>query len=186
MDQVRPVKNYSQERFVLDLLAPMPTLAEDQRDFWSGLGDKLTNGRLQKTLLTKFHTWVDARLEGAPPHDFVDEAMLVEDITNYALGPHTDSPSKVITVLFYLPKDDSQRHMGTSIYTPKDPTRRCPGGPHYEREGFNRVATMPFTPNSMFAFVKSDNSFHGVERVTDPDVRRWLMLYDIRMRKAAA
>lgn len=38
---------------------------------------------------------------------------------------------------------------------------------------------MPFLPNSMFAFVKADTSFHGVEPVTDPDVRRWLRLYDI-------
>ena len=30
------------------------------------------------------------------------------------------------------------------------------------------------------AFVKSDIAFHGVEPVTEPDVRRWLLLYDIK------
>ena len=39
---------------------------------------------------------------------------------------------------------------------------------------------MPFRPNSMLAFVKSDNTFHGVEPVLDPDTRRWLLLYDIK------
>ena len=28
-----------------------------------------------------------------------DETLLVQDITNYALGPHSDSPRKVITLL---------------------------------------------------------------------------------------
>jgi hypothetical protein len=92
----------------------------------------------------------------------------------------------VITVLFYLPRDRSQAHMGTSIYQPKNPEFVCPGGPHYGYSDFNRVATMPFLPNSMFAFVKGDRSFHGVEPVTDPDVRRWLLLYDIRLKNKPA
>lgn len=185
IEEARPVKGYK-ERFVLDVAGPMENVTNDQRAFWGDLGRTLLAGRLKRALLTKFKQQIETRLEGAGPLEFVDEAMLVEDITNYALGPHTDFPSKVITVLFYLPKDDSQMHLGTSLYTPKDPTRRCPGGPHYEREGFNRVATMPFRPNSMFAFVKADNSFHGVEPVTDPDVRRWLMLYDIKAKRPAA
>jgi hypothetical protein len=35
----------------------------------------------------------------------------------------------------------------------------------------------------MFAFVKTDNSFHGVEPVTDPDTKRWLLLYDVYVRE---
>jgi hypothetical protein len=108
--------------------------------------------------------------------------MLVEDVTKYALGPHTDSPKKVITMLFYLPRDLSQSHMGTSIYLPKDPAFRCQGGPHYKFDGFQRLHTMPFVPNSLFVFFKTDNSFHGVEPVTDPDTKRWLLLYDIYVR----
>jgi hypothetical protein len=38
---------------------------------------------------------------------------------------------------------------------------------------------MPFKPNSLFTFVKGDNSFHGVEPVGDPDTRRWLLLFDV-------
>jgi hypothetical protein len=45
--------------------------------------------------------------------------------------------------------------------------------------GFLKLTTMPFKPNSLFAFVKGDNSFHGVEPVTDPDTKRWLLLYDV-------
>ena len=45
-----------------------------------------------------------------------------------------------------------------------------------------RLHTNPFVPNAMFVFLKTDNSFHGVEPVADPDCRRWLLLYDIYAR----
>jgi hypothetical protein len=35
----------------------------------------------------------------------------------------------------------------------------------------------------VFAFFKTDNSFHGVERVMDPDTRRWLLLFDIYVKQ---
>lgn len=181
--EARPVKGYK-ERFVLDPARPGERLPESQRAFWNALHQQLTGGTLRDVLLTRFAPVIQKRFAGQAVR-FAEETLLVEDVTHYALGPHTDSPSKVVTVLFYLPRDDSQAHLGTSIYLPKDRARRCPGGPHYGFEGFDRVATMPFLPNSMFAFAKTDNSFHGVEPVTDPDVRRWLLLYDIKARPAA-
>jgi hypothetical protein len=128
--------------------------------------------------MSKFGQYMTERF-GAGPASLRDEALLVQDITNYKLGPHTDTLRKVITLLFYLPKDTSQAHLGTSIYRPKDPAFRCPGGPHHPHDQFERLETMPFLPNSLFAFFKTDNSFHGVEPVADPDTRRWLLLYDL-------
>jgi hypothetical protein len=43
------------------------------------------------------------------------------------------------------------------------------------------AATMPLLPNSLFTFVKGDNSFHGVEPVRDANTRRWLLLFDVFM-----
>jgi hypothetical protein len=57
------------------------------------------------------------------------------------------------------------------------------GGPHHEREHFSLLHTNPFLPNSVFAFFKTDNSFHGVERVFDPNIRRWLLLFDIYVKQ---
>jgi hypothetical protein len=39
---------------------------------------------------------------------------------------------------------------------------------------------MPYLPNTLFAFVKNDRSFHGVEPIRDQDYRRHLLLYDIK------
>ncbi len=179
--EARPVKGYD-KRFVLDPNGPMDGLTETQTAFWRSLSETLMSGRLRDQLAAKFAAYLKQRFKGWSEVELYDETLLVQDITKYSLGPHTDTPSKVITVLFYLPPDTSQAHMGTSIYTPKDPTSYCSGGPHYGFEQFDLFATMPFVPNAMFAFVKTNQSFHGVEPVTDPDVRRWLLLYDIRVR----
>lgn len=178
--EARPVKGY-EERFVLEIADEkrQATLPPDKREFWREFATWLCSGRFASMALQKFQPFVQQRFKRGPAPDFYNEALLVEDITKYALGPHTDSPRKVITMLFYLPKDLSQSHIGTSIYLPKDPAFRCPGGPHYQFDNFMRLHTMPFVPNSLFVFVKTDNSFHGVEPVTDPDTRRWLLLFDV-------
>jgi hypothetical protein len=184
IEKARSLKGYEQ-RFVLEISVPeyRDTLPPEKRDFWAELAGWMCSGRFAQLALQKFQPFVQQRFKGSPQADFYNEAMLVEDVTKYALGPHTDSPKKVITMLFYLPKDLSQSHMGTSIYLPNDPAFRCQGGPHYKFDGFKRLHTMPFVPNSLFVFFKTDNSFHGVEPVTDPNTKRWLLLYDIYVRQ---
>lgn len=178
IEQARPVRN-TKERFVLELSdRHLATLPQDKQPFWRDLSGWLLSGQFKRLVLAKFQPYVEQRFNGTPM-TFSDESLLIQDVTKYSLGPHTDSPKKVITMLFYLPKDESQSHLGTSIYLPKDSSFRCAGGPHHSYDGFVRLMTMPFKPNALFAFVKGDNSFHGVEPVSDPETRRWLLLYDV-------
>jgi hypothetical protein len=175
----------NKERFVLELRdEQLQRLPADKRAFWEELRGWMVGGALGPMLLRKFGSYVVQRFEGRKDVAYYDEALLVQDTTNYKLGPHTDAPRKVITLLFYLPPDTSQAHLGTSIYLPNDREFRCPGGPHHARENFERLWTMPFLPNSLFVFLKNDRSFHGLEPVADPDTRRWLLLYDVFWREA--
>lgn len=183
--EVRPVKGYK-ERFVLGLDEKnLATLPAQKQAFWADFAGWLVGANFRSLVLNKFQPFISQRFAGVQDLRFHDEGLLVQDITNYKLGPHTDTPRKVVTMLFYLPPDDSQRHLGTSMYLPNDPGFTCPGGPHHDRSRFSRLNTNPFLPNSMFAFFKTDNSFHGVEPVADPDCRRWLLLYDIYVDPAA-
>lgn len=178
ISEARGAKGYK-ERFVLELNpGRLSSLPEDRKNFWSGVAEWMLSGRLQELMLEKFGPVVDVRFP-RDAFDFYADAMLVQDITNYKIGPHCDAPGKVVTMLFYLPSDDSQAHLGTSIYVPKNPAFRCPIGTHHPPDGFNRVVTMPFLPNSLFTFARSDTSFHGVEPVGDPDCRRWLLQFTI-------
>jgi hypothetical protein len=72
-------------------------------------------------------------------------------------------------------------HLGTSLYVPKDPQFTCPGGPHHEFDRFRRMLTMDYLPNTLFAFMKTPRAFHGVEPITQTDVQRDLLLYDIKV-----
>lgn len=185
IEEVRAVKGYK-ERFVLGLKEKhLATLPEDKRKFWLEVAGWLVGSNFRSLVLTKFQPFIGQRFAGRSNVELYDEALLVQDVTNYRLKPHTDSPRKVVTLLFYLPADDSQKHLGTSIYLPEDPGFTCEGETHHERSKFALLHTNPFLPNTLFAFFKTNNSFHGVEPVADPDCRRWLLLYDIYERPAA-
>ena len=50
---------------------------------------------------------------------------------------------------------------------------------HYPHEHFHKVITMPFVPNSAFCFIKTNNSFHGVEKLAMKDTDRWTLQYNL-------
>jgi len=156
-------------------------LPEPSRSFWDATAQWLLDGAFGQMMTSKFAEFLEQRFGDLRQTRFHDEALLVQDYSTYSLGPHTDSPVKALSFLFYLPPDDSLAHLGTSIYVPKDPGFRCPGGPHHRFEKFHRMMTMPFLPNTLFAFLKTDNSFHGVEPIQETGVRRDLLLYDIKV-----
>lgn len=108
------------------------------------------------------------------------DLRLILDGENYSIGPHTDAPWKIVSLLFYLPPDNGLRDLGTSIYLPKERSFHCKGGPHYNHSDYDLVYTAPFLPNTCFGFFKTDYSFHGVEPIKMAcrrDVLLW-NLYD--------
>jgi hypothetical protein len=151
--------------------------------FWANLNSWLLGDAFARLFLEKFRREIDERfVEGAELRIETD-CRLVRDVTNYAISPHTDSPRKLLSLLFYLPADESMKHLGTSIYVPNDPDLRCEGTAHHGRAGFRKVATMAYKPNTLFAFFKTDRAFHGVDKIADADVVRDLLLYNIYVAK---
>ncbi|PHN33671.1 hypothetical protein AO242_23700 [Pseudomonas sp. ICMP 561] len=112
-------------------------------------------------------------------------SLLVRDYQNFALGPHTDSESKFIVGAFYFPKDDSLRDFGTSIYTPKDLKLTSWSSPHMNHEDFNLVKTFENRPNTMLVFMKTDHSWHGVERKQHSNVGRDVLFWIPQIGSAA-
>lgn len=128
-------------------------------------------------VLNVFREQVEAEF-GGTNQKFSRDVRLIRDQQQYKIGPHTDAPWKVVSLLFYLPPDDSMRNFGTAIYKPVDPHFRCIGGPHHKFEDFVQVWRAPFIPNSCLGFWKTDRSFHGVPPIPDV-VRRDVLLYNI-------
>lgn len=139
---------------------------------WTGLYKQLLSGKLKSTLCKKFGV--------EDTGDLVEDLLLVRDLPGYSIPPHTDSPRKVITVLFYLPKDDSQLHEGTCLFECKEKSFTCETGVHHSFDDFDEFYKAPFKPNSMLAFKRTDNSFHGVR--SSSSVRN-VLLYNINKPK---
>ena len=171
------------ERFILPFAdEELKKLPREKREFWRDFGSWFLGERFLRALLQKFMPDIMGRFGSALGRQSFDvDSLIVRDRVNYQLGPHTDATRKLLSLLFYCPDDDSKSHLGTTIYEPRDPDFRCAGGEHYARDLFIRVATMDYRPNSLFAFFKTDNSFHGVEPIADDGVLRDLLLYDVRV-----
>jgi hypothetical protein len=175
--------DYPETRLVLPLTpAGVESLEEPYRGFWEQTARWMLGGSFGQLLLSKFAPYIEQRFQNPRALEYKDEALLVQDYSTYQLGPHTDSPLKVMSLLFYLPEDDARPHLGTSIYVPRDPNFTCEGGPHYHFDRFLRMMTMPYVPNTLFAFLKTPNAFHGVEPIQE-EVRRDLLLYDIKVKE---
>jgi hypothetical protein len=172
-------QHYPTSRQILELRNNLPILSSPTREFWQSTYVWLT-GPFKEIMLTKFQPQILARFGEMP--NLHAETLYTRDRTDYALGPHTDAPHKVLTFLIYLPKDNSDSNIGTSIYRPRNPDFTCQGGPRYDFDSFDRVKTAPYQPNTLFGFVKTSRSFHGVEPITG-QVTRDLLIYDIHLAK---
>jgi len=177
--------NQLQARFVFEIKDDyLDSLPELQRKFWHKLGTWILGKELRTCVLDKFSEQVGVRFPHSRSVDFYSDAVLVEDHTTHSMGPHTDHPRKAVTLLFYLPTDQSQFHMGTSIFMPKDRTFECSGLAHHSFEKFDEVRSFPFVPNALFMFAKTGNSFHGLAPVVDPNARRRLLMLNINVRNS--
>lgn len=172
---------YSNKRSAVPLTPEhIDALPEPAKAFWTGVGSWLLGGLFAQTMVHKFAPTLQQRFGVGTDPALFDEAFIVRDSTTYNLGPHTDSAHKVLSALFYLPPDESLAHLGTSVYVPKDHTFTCNGGPHHPFGDFKLVTTMPYVPNSFFAFPRTNSSFHGVKHIQDDAVCRDILQYDIK------
>lgn len=169
------------ERYVCDL----DKLAGERPSspVWPAIASWLMRPAFAEFIVRKFQGAIAERFGKGRKLVLSTECRLVRDFSNYAIPPHTDSAHKLVSLLFYLPPDDSMRHLGTSIYLPRDAELRSDGSQHFRSDGFLHVARADYRPNSLFAFVRTDFSFHGVEPIADRAVERDLMLYNIYVPK---
>lgn len=175
-------KGSFKERFVFPLKDPeLQRLPSPQETFWHSFSEIFHSNQWISLLLDKFEGPIKERFGFlADSIRYSPVAELIKDETNYAIGPHTDLPHRVCTLLFYFPRTANQPHLGTSIYRPRDPTWTCEGNGHYLFDDFIKEKTLPFLPNSLFGFLKSDRSFHGVEPIEEENVERNLMNYYLK------
>ena len=146
-------------------------LPQELKSFWDDFDAWFLGEEMAAAVLETFSAQLEARFGGREswPETSV-EPQLIRHRAGYFLGPHSDANTKLVVLLLYLAPDDTNAHLGTSLYRPKKAGFGCPDSKHYPFEDFVRVKTAPYKANSMLAFFRSDISFHGVEPLSETDV----------------
>ena len=151
-------------------------LSPESAGLWSMFVRAVTDDQFKRAIFAKLAPDLAARFgvaEAAVPDiECGHEIMLVRDTEDYVIKPHPDGLNKFVTFQFYLPSDESQLELGTSLFRRQ---RRV------FRSTFEEVKRFPFRPNSAYAFPVSESpnrtSWHGRERLSGfAGVRNTLML----------
>ncbi|ARU57148.1 FkbM family methyltransferase [Oleiphilus messinensis] len=165
-------------RFVMHLESGLERLKSDEkRVFWDEFRKWFCSETLMVSIIRRFEQII--LNSGVTDLNVFAEAMFMRDLKGYSIGPHTDSPARLLTMMLYLPEDTDHVHLGTSVYAPKDAAFRCSGSRHHRYEGFDKFFTAPYKPNSLFGFLKTNNSFHGFEEMQD-EYKRDTMVYIVK------
>lgn len=177
INTVRKMGTKFEQRRALDFKpAELAKLDEPYRTFWERVAAVFLSRELRHLLLTKFE-FRDTGQEQS-------EALLLCDSNGFEIKPHTDSPRKLVTCLYYLAADTSQDHLGTTLYEPRDPEFSDAVSTQLDYDLFRPVAEARYLPNTMVSFKRSDKSFHGRPPVTKTGNRpRWVLVFDVYRRK---
>lgn len=89
-----------------------------------------------------------------------DALMIAKDGKDYQLGPHPDSPDKIVTSLFYLAKNNNNPQLGTTIH------KKIVDNPEeWKWDDYQKIGICEYIPNSVMIFVRSYISYHAVEPI---------------------
>lgn len=97
-----------------------------------------------------------------------DDTRFVVDTENYLKRPHTDVPNKLFSMILYMSNSNS----GTTVLTPKKIGFSDDFGYDHRFDEFNEVFTAQFVPNALFAFKRTDTSFHCVRKLSRGEYRK--------------
>lgn len=141
-------------------------LPATQRRIWLPLARTLCSKRLENAFKAKFRSALEERFGKPAAHiRLYPIPILLRDEPGYRIGVHSDALSKAITVQFYLPADDSKRHLGTIFHEGES------------GEAAKRTTQMPFMPASGYAFpVSATKSWHSAATSAPADGERVSMM----------
>lgn len=141
-------------------------LPEAQRRVWMPLAEALCSTDLELAFKRKFRRALEERF-GKPAEQLgvYPIPILLRDQPGYRIGIHSDVKKKAVTVQFYLPQDESQRHIGTIFHESN------------KGEGAERTTQMQFLPSSGYAFpVSLTKSWHSAAATKAEDGERVSMM----------
>jgi hypothetical protein len=160
-----------------DVTAPRDVAA------WGNLSDILGSDEFRELLVDAMGARAFADRIRDNGFELSSTFRLTLDRKNYALGPHRDHASRFIVCLVYLASPGDPEELGTSVYRPLKPITFDDRASHHFFDGFERLETFAYRPNSCLCFVNHGPAYHGVEPVLGTTTRR-LLQYTIYMSRS--
>jgi hypothetical protein len=146
-----------------ELLRRLPA---EPRRMWTTIAAALSSPQLKNAFKRKFRAALEERFRKPVERiGMFPVPILLRDQPGYRIGIHSDKFTKAITVQFYLPSDDSQRHVGTIFHEGQSGAAA------------EKTTQMPFMPASGYAFpVSLTKSWHSAAPTTERDGERVSMM----------
>ena len=141
-----------------------------QLNFWKFLSNTLSSTKFSSIIKKEFAPQLARRYRTSYPKTRT-RIELISDLNGYEIKPHTDAPHKIMTILFYFPETLEQTNLGhTFMNLEYMDLQKRPKQLSFEL--FKTYSEIPFLPNSMLAFMKTNNSFHGRPKIKQNLERR--------------
>lgn len=164
-DALRPDGTSTRLRMYLfpELLKRLP---ENQRRVWIPVARALRSRALETAFKHKFRVPLEQRFDKPVEKiGLFPIPILLRDQPGYRIGIHADKNTKAITVQFFLPRDESQRGIGTIFHEGSSGIAAA------------RTTQMPFMPATGYAFpVSLTKSWHSAATTTQSDGERISMM----------
>ena len=166
-------------------------LSGETCEFWLELANVLCDTELydvfKSALRPELYKRLGESLDEITPYP---APMLIRDFSPYKLYIHKDTNDKLITTQYYLPRDNSQKHLGTNIYKREDTAATksdAPGADARDFAGkyepfagkFELIRKLEFTPRTSYCFAVSDYSWHSVDPISlaEPPRNSMMLIY---------
>jgi len=186
-DSGRSAANAYKERFMMILNQDCEQrLTPEDHSFWQMVVQTVAGPRVVEVCFKKFSDVLQKRIGHLGRDTFLDiEVQIVSDRSGYAIGPHTDSKQRLISILYYLSDDPKYEGYGTGLYQPKDPERTFEHHVHYDFKDFMLAKRVDYKANRALIFPRTDRSFHGVQPAKVDTCDRRLLIVNIRAPEGA-
>ena len=86
---------------------------------WRTVSDAVSAEPILDALRERLTRGFEIRAKGSGegwPVPMYPQPVLYADFDGYAIKPHPDTRRKVLTMMIYMPEDESQRELGTTVY----------------------------------------------------------------------
>ena len=164
-DALRPDGSSTRLRMYLypELVRRLPP---EQWRVWLPVARALCSKGLENAFKDKFRAVLEKRFgKAAEKIGVYPIPILLRDQPGYKISVHSDVPTKAVTVQFYLPKDASQRGIGTIFHEGAKGAKA------------KKTTQMPFMPATGYAFpVSLTESWHSAAETKEADGERVSMM----------